>query len=417
MRLIYWFILLISFSAIALDSVDKMKVRILKALPENILILSRGLEDGVGPGEHIKITNETGFIARGICLKSKLSNSHWKLYRVVRPEQMSLDKVYTLTSMLQSEVPDDLKNLKYDPPGEYEDLPEMQQSKQLQLQQDRIVNFDLPKRLDLDPPKKIEKKYDQQTEGGVTFSEDTKNFELDLYASPFQFRQRTQTRNYNYGVRVKNKAKKYRLQIGALHREEQAVDDYQKTKVSNMDQRLIAGLEIVDLWRGVNSFSYFQYRSSKEGKLHNHKNHYEIAPFGLKFYLFRGDRLRYITAGYLPMLYNRKLEYYGSENDIATESITGIRHAFRFSAKWQILEELTVQSTVWYRPRMKMSSYQLDNEDHASLAVTQVSWNPLERVILEYRHEYHYDIWEKRMYGVNPVDQIHTINIHYTIPL
>lgn len=102
-------ILIFSAKVFALESSDIMKTQILKAYGKNILVLNRGLEDAIFKKDHIKITSSEGFIARGICIKANMMTSHWKIYRVVRPELVSKDTLYDMKSINQSELPYDIK--------------------------------------------------------------------------------------------------------------------------------------------------------------------------------------------------------------------------------------------------------------------------------------------------------------------
>ena len=151
---IFIFLLTILFTStiFAIDSSDILKVSIIKHYDKNVLVINRGLEDGIYKADHIKLTNQEGYIARAICIKASMLISHWKVYRVVRPELMSYDSVYTLSSMNQSEIPRDLrafqKKLFND---DYNDISDKDINKVVVLQQERIASFDLPKNMEYDP--------------------------------------------------------------------------------------------------------------------------------------------------------------------------------------------------------------------------------------------------------------------------
>ena len=100
------FILIFSAKTFALESTDSMKAQIIKVYAKNILVLNRGSEDGIFKTDHIKLSSKEGFIARGICIKQTMMTSHWKIYRVTRPELVSKDTTYTMRSINQSQIPD-----------------------------------------------------------------------------------------------------------------------------------------------------------------------------------------------------------------------------------------------------------------------------------------------------------------------
>jgi predicted DNA-binding ArsR family transcriptional regulator len=131
---IYLITVLFSSTIFAIESSDILKV------------------SGIYKADHIKLTNLEGYIARAICIKASMLMSHWKVYRVVRPELMSYDSVYTLTSINQSEITKELqafqKALFND---DYNDISDKDVNKVIDLQQERIASFDLPKNMEYDP--------------------------------------------------------------------------------------------------------------------------------------------------------------------------------------------------------------------------------------------------------------------------
>ena len=82
-------IFIICLNAFAIESTDILNVNVIKSYDNNILVINRGLEDGIYKADHIKLTNKEGYIARAICIKASMLISHWKVYRVVRPELLS----------------------------------------------------------------------------------------------------------------------------------------------------------------------------------------------------------------------------------------------------------------------------------------------------------------------------------------
>ncbi len=175
----------------ALITSDQMQTHILKIYDKNVLVLDRGLEDGVFKGDHIKMTNQEGFIARGICLQSSLTLSHWKIYRVIRPELVSMDSTYLLHSINQSEVPKSLKGYReVDFSGAY-DYSEEDANKGLKLQQERLANYDLPESIiEKGGYPKKEARPKEQDFFAKNFSrekldKDFSTLELSVFASPY----------------------------------------------------------------------------------------------------------------------------------------------------------------------------------------------------------------------------------------
>lgn len=114
-----WIILgaLLTFSAYGLDSFEKLKnTKILKVLPSNVVVLSKGAEDGIQRHDHAKLTTEAlGYVARAICLKTGGDSSYWKLYRIPHAEAISKDYSYVMEGMSDREIPKELQSINETP--------------------------------------------------------------------------------------------------------------------------------------------------------------------------------------------------------------------------------------------------------------------------------------------------------------
>ena len=227
-RLLFLGILLnLSLNAVALESVDVMDVSILKVYKKNILVLNRGAEDGIFKKDHIKLTSSNGFIARGICLKSTMLTSHWKIYRVVRPELMSMDLTYKLRSINQSGLPKDLKRFaRVDFSKSLSDYGDKNRKKQVKLQQERIVKYDLPEGVKAADSFKRREKGPVENFIEKNFSKEDAyrdfNFAFaEFYASPIKIQSRNDQKETQYGLSIKNFGRKYRY---ALTAEEKQID-------------------------------------------------------------------------------------------------------------------------------------------------------------------------------------------------
>jgi hypothetical protein len=106
--------LFISFSALAIDINETVRnVKINKVLPDNILVFNKGLEDGVSRNDHIMVMKENeGYASRGLCLKSDMTESYWKVYRIPQQEAFSKDYNYVLTGIADKEIPAKIAALK-----------------------------------------------------------------------------------------------------------------------------------------------------------------------------------------------------------------------------------------------------------------------------------------------------------------
>ncbi|AYF44476.1 hypothetical protein BALOs_1475 [Halobacteriovorax sp. BALOs_7] len=85
------------FSASALDIDEKLTFRILQTSDtKKTILVNRGLEDGLVVGDHAKLFITTGVFARGVVIRATPSRSVWSIYRIVKPNEIHVDKVANL---------------------------------------------------------------------------------------------------------------------------------------------------------------------------------------------------------------------------------------------------------------------------------------------------------------------------------
>jgi hypothetical protein len=210
----YILTLLLSVNAFALETGDRMKSRIVKAYKKNILVINRGLEDAVNKGEHMKLTNENGFIARGICLKSTMQTSHWKIYRVVRPHLVSYDDRYWLNAINQSEIPPSLMKYKEVDIARFLKYGDKDANKALRLQKKRIAEYDLPDNLTSDdffmvPEDKRWEYFVKRNFDGEQFDKDNKLYKGRFDISPISNDSFASAQVNDFSLKLESVSKKY----------------------------------------------------------------------------------------------------------------------------------------------------------------------------------------------------------------
>ena len=90
--------------ALALDVNEKLTFQVVDFFKPNIMAIDRGSSDGINLRDHIRIENQNGFVARGICVHRDVHHSFWKIYRLHRPETLQINQSYKLTSMVFSDI-------------------------------------------------------------------------------------------------------------------------------------------------------------------------------------------------------------------------------------------------------------------------------------------------------------------------
>lgn len=196
---------LLTFSAFALAPFEVIKnVKILRVYPQNVIMLSRGLEDGISRNDHIKISNETnGFAGRAICLKAKSETSYWKIYRVPNTKFFSKDYTYHIAGLADREIPH--------PVIEYRDQEQIIAGLEEEKDKENIeVTEDLPKDLSDVEAKRIQTLYERKVRAQVAGTNELSS---------------------GTAISLRNQSQAYRTQKRSLYQEKALLEDLRKRRV------------------------------------------------------------------------------------------------------------------------------------------------------------------------------------------
>jgi len=416
-------------SAQALITPDVMKTQIIKVYENNILAINRGLEDGIFKASHIKLTSSDGFIARGISLKSNMTISYIKIYRVVRPKLVSKDTLYDLRDMHQSEIPDDLKYLKNaDLPYKLKEINPSELGKQLKLQQKRIAKFDLPesiKKAELEKPSETES-FVQKNLNYNQLKKDFSKVRIELFASPYQTQTLNDQKDTKYGLNFNNYGEKFEFSFYHSLEESSLVDPYTGEQITTRAEQTRA---IFDINKISDNWTYFMYGSrdvARTGELYNPKQRIQTGLFGLKYHITEPGELEageygfeLIDLSYIPLYENYTHEVY--EDDTNTNVITKdekyLRHAFRLRANARISESTRLLFTGWFRPKQDIDNGSFDVANSLTDISTTFSSNITAKFSFNYTVRYTYDIIQNDDYDIDPSNIINTASLNYSIPL
>lgn len=207
-------VLLTANLAHALINNDKVyNTKLLKVQDDNIVVLSRGVEDGIEVGDHAKIINERGFIARSICVRAGMITSHWKIYRVVYPEKVSKDDNYTIIAINNSQIPEKYAEYKEDNyPEDYADFTESELLAWGERPAETTTSYDLPDNLSDDPILDEQKDFYARNFDGDQFMQDFQAWAISVGVNPFTLevnRGNSRMESTNYTAQVNNQGKKY----------------------------------------------------------------------------------------------------------------------------------------------------------------------------------------------------------------
>lgn len=410
------------FNAFALESTDVLDTNILKVYNKNILVLDRGVEDGVFKKDHIQITSKDGFIARGICLKASMLSSHWKIYRVVRPELMTKDATYQMRSINQSSIPKDLtKFTKVDFSKRFEDYGDNKEEKQLALQKERVLKYDLPTKVVATETFKENQKssLSQFVEKNFTNEDirlDLSRVFLDVFASPISIQTRQDQKETHYGFKINNYGDKYRYEIGLVHRELKVADPVTDVSYESSSSEYTLGFQINRITENVSLVSSAKYFDQKIGDIYYPKAGLQIAPVGLRLHLWEEDpKHSFMDLTYAPAFHSLK---YSDPIDLELEELNGLRHNIQARLFSKFTKNVYNETIFTYAP---MTSSNQDDLKSSKLlyvnASTSFSYDMGESFSIEYLLEYEADKFRNHIYGVSPDNTIQTFRLHKAFEL
>ena len=419
-----WIILglLFSMQLYALESFERLNgVKILRVLPKNIILIDRGLEDGILVNDHAKLSQETeGYSARALCIKVRGDMSYWKLYRIPYAETISKDLSYTIVGMADSEIPFPQASLR-DSVVSFKDSAD--ENKTPPGADPFAIKPDLPQKLTerdiietVGPEKRklfIEKALDQDQ-----IRRDLQEFRVSVYASPFTRQSINEGESYRYGARAGNVASKYRL-LGQFEQQQTKLKDpLTKEEVSTRSTSGQAQFVIHRLNPDMSSLSLINYNSAHFSSLATPKSHWQFGPIGFTWHMFENKTWEYFDLSYIPLYDIRTTDVLDPNNGSKSENKTnGLRHGFRLAIKTKINERVAFENLLWVRPYQDFASWAVDGSNLNLSNDLKLIFNLSENLFFDYNLVYQYDKLWKSLSNLPSSNTINSLNLRYDFDL
>jgi len=414
-----WIILgfFLSMSVFALEPFEVLKnVKILRVLPNNIVMLNRGIEDGLIKNDHIKISNEVdGFGSRAICIKISATTSYWRLYRVPNGNAFSLDYTYTIQGIANREIPFPEANIL----DTEHKISEVEIKKEEQGPNPLNVKRDLPERLterDLinatGPDKRklvVEEAINQER-----FKRDFTDYRLSVYASPFTRQSINEGESYRYGFRGGNIASKYRFTTQFDQQQSKLKDPLTDASVSTRSTAGQAQFVIHRLKKNVSTLTLLNYNSFRFSSLATPKNHWQVGAIGFTWHLYESKSLEYFDLSYIPLIDVRETDTI--DNKTKTKKIvkkSGLRHGFKFAMKSKINERISFENLLWFRPFQDPSNWAIKGDDMNLTLDLKVIFNLASNFYFDYNLIFMRDILWRELNDLPENNVINSLNFRY----
>jgi hypothetical protein len=432
---------LISLASHALEYNDTIgEINVIKHYKKNVLVLDRGLEDGIDKFDHIKLTNQNGYIARAICVKVSMLLSYWKVYRVVNPELLSYDESYVLRSMKQSSLPPHIKKYVQQKKDEgvfylgTDDTEKMITDRDLgkvvRLQQDRIVKFDLAndvlkdKVLEEDD-KKIEE-FVERNFNSKQLSEDLDKYRITFFTSPVSWQSQNDQKSINYGFNIENIGRKYEFSLNYERNESKAIDQFTEDEVSfnSTDARLNFGIK--RLTDDLSYFMYTAYQQARQGQIDAPVKAIQTGLLGLRFHFFPIDAkttfdISYITTvDYLETQIQEE-DYDSFDNFLGFKNTTlkekNARHTMNITFRNEFSEFFNISSELRYAPLINLDEQRIIWRDNKTNWRTSLNYRFSEKLTGSYEFTYIDDLRQETDLNLDRINKINVFNISYQVEI
>jgi hypothetical protein len=413
-----WIILglLLSLPLMALESFEVLpNVKILKFLPDNVVVMNRGLEDGIQRNDHAKLSSDVlGFSSRALCLKVTKDLSYWKLYRVPQKEAFSLDYTYTISGIADREIPSNIAKLRY----EIQRFPDLHEKKESSTGPDPfLIKPDLPERLterDLLESVGTEKRklFVEEVFDRERMKKDLSDYNLSLYASPFTRQSINQGESLRYGLRGENKASKYRLLTQFEQQQTKIQDPITKESVSTRSTSGQAQFVIHELSPSFSFLSLLNYNSQRFSELATPKSHWQFGPIGFTWHIFQSKNWEYFDLSYVPLYDLRKTEVLRN-GAIKEDDTRGIRHGVRLGFKTKLNDRAALENLLWVRPFQDMASWRLESDNLNLVNDLKLIFSVSDKLFIDYNIVYQKDKLWNTLSNLPESNTINSINLRY----
>ena len=398
----------ISLSCFALESFEKIPgVKILKTFPQNIILINRGVEDGIQRNDHIKLTSESGgYAARALCVQARMDTSYWKLYRVAQTELISMDESYTIVGMANSEIPIAIEKLR-DQTLEIDDKP----TTISKTPNPFAIKRDLPEKLterDLIENKEVI----EETINSDQMARELSSYKLSLYASPFTRQSINNAQNYRYGFKGSNPGTKYRLLTQFERQESSFEDPLTKEKVSTKMTQAQAQFVIHRISKYLSTVTLVNYNSIYFSRLGTPKDHWQYGPLGFTWHLMEDKNWEYVDLSYIPLIDRRSTDYI-ELNQKRTENKSGLRHGLRLAMRRKITESVAFENLLWARPFQDLGSMAVELNNLNLVNDLKLVFHISGNFFLDYNLIYQHDSLWRDISSLPASNTINSLNFRY----
>ncbi len=395
-------------SVVALDMNESLSTKLLRKQTPTIATLDRGVEDGIEPGDHARLTASNGFITRAVAIKADLKTSHWKLYQILNPRALRSGESYQLTYMSPQLMPPRIKAM----------------AENISIKKERRKNKEARQKIAADSDSGIASSFNINAED---MKEDLSSFDVSLSASPISFSTENDAQELSYSANVSNTNKeKYELETNYSYTKSQHFNPDLNREESSSSST--AGI-VFDINKIYGDFTYFgilEFSRVRENTIYPIRKRITGGLTGIKYDLYESSKIPDFSISYIPLLEYQvaeSIDYLYDENTgdsteyVRQESTNKIRHSFRLRIKAQPTENLSLKNTFYWKPFHDIPNNKFDTTDTLTENEFILSYMLGQNASISYNNNYSWDILRKRNQSEPSSIMTHsfTVGVNFTL--
>ncbi|MES2528129.1 MAG: hypothetical protein V4598_13630 [Bdellovibrionota bacterium] len=412
-------VLFLSLTASALSSFEQLKnVKILKVLPKNIILVDRGIEDGLLRNDHVKFSLESeGYSSRAICLQAKATTSYWKLYRIPNGSLFSQDLAYTIAGLADREIPYQNAKIRDEEISFADEKPRTDPGPNpFEVKRDlpqRLTERDLIQATGPDEEKLFIERAIQRDQ----LKQDLSDYRFSVYASPFTRQSINDGESLRYGFRGGNFGARYRL-ITQFEQQQNKLRDPENDKsVSTRSTMANAQFSVYRLKPWLSSLSVINYNSTRFSSLGTPKGHWQFGVLGFTWHILESKTWEYVDLSYIPLYDTRTTDISNADGTRSQEKKNGLRHGFRFGLRTKFNDKISVENLLWYRPFQELATWRLDSGNMNLTNDFKVIFNVTKSFFFDYNLIFQRDRLWRTLSDLPENNTINALNMRYDFDL
>lgn len=412
-------VLFLALTASALSSFEQLKnVKILKVFPKNIIMVDRGIEDGLLRNDHVKFSHEAeGYSSRAICVQAKATVSYWKLYRIPNGSLFSKDLSYTIAGLADREIPYQNAKIRDEEISFADEKPNTDPGPNpFEVKRDlpqRLTERDL---LEAAGPSE-EKLFIERAILRDQLSQDLSDYRFSVYASPFTRQSINDGESLRYGFRGGNFGVRYRLITQFEQQQTKLRDPENNNSVSTRSTTGNAQFSVYRLKPWLSSLSVVNYNSTRFSSFGTPKAHWQFGVLGFTWHILESKTWEYVDLSYVPLYDTRTTDVTNPDGSRGLEKKNGLRHGIRFGFRTKFNDKVSVENLLWARPFQELSTWAIDGSDINLTNDFKLIFNVTQNFFFDYNLIFQRDkIW-RTLSNLPENNTINAFNMRYDFNL